>query len=170
MDCKNVRSMGFPQGSLQTTYFLDTYLDESPCINMTLPPPFFWGGKSNFYAKSYGSSLEGFSPQREFMKFWVAVIYCNDPLVEHPACEWVLVGYEPFRIFGLDGRVLISPVGSGWIKGDRISGYFTPRKLPSEYRNTPFILRWNSWWSNLSIISYIGKMVVPPWNGGTLAV
>ena len=70
-----------------------------------------------------GSSLEGFSPQREFMKFWVAVIYCNDP----PACEWVLVGYEPFPIFGLGGRVLISPVGSGWIKGDRISGYFTPR-------------------------------------------
>ena len=127
MDCKNVRSMGSTGFSLQTTYFLDTYLKMKALHHMTLPP-LFLGGKSRFLnAKSYGSSLEGFSPQREFMKFWVAVIYCNDPLVGHPACEWVLVGYEPFRIFGLDGRVLISPVGSGWIKGDRISGYFTPR-------------------------------------------
>ena len=126
---------------------------------MTLPP-LFLAGEIKLYAKSYGSSLEGFSPQREFMKFWVAVIYCNDPLVEHPACEWVPVGYEPFRIFGLDGRVLISPVESGWIKGDRISG-ISPQGIPSECRNTPFI-RGEILGDPIFRSFLIGKMVVPP--------
>ena len=169
MDCKNVRSMGSTGFSLQTTYFLDTYLKMKALHHMTLPP-LFLGGKSRFLnAKSYGSSLEGFSPQREFMKFWVAVIYCNDP-----PC------WTPSLWMGPCGLRTFSHLWIRW-KGAYISGW----KWMDQRWSDQWVFHPKEYLRNIGIPHLyvgeilgdpifrsflIGKMVVPPWNGGTLAV